>query len=368
MEKLYLEDKFEELNPQYGSNYMHQIFNILEANDLCFTISKIEDALNLDKEKTLSLLENINLIIKKLYKNPGYNFKIDSSVSKKTLQSYNSGLNKYISFLRDIAPQTSNRNKWLNKYGNEDKTIYALAHQVDGTDSLLHLLNVSDYFDFARQVLSESYFFDPTDVGERFECLLHKYVNNEKMDARWTEIYLKKNPGKTKKEIKELSETTNDIVYEVECKTIPVCIDKDGNYAVRELIKDKTGHKVSSGKDSTFQFYKISHIWGNAYDPRYFTNLWNLVLVPAWANDLLDKTDSHDPLTITFQNVIKYVCFKHYKMARLNWSGIGLNKPNISKELISNYSGKKIAFKVFKSIGNDELKFAKVSKKSITIS
>ena len=71
-----------------------------------------------------------------------------------------------------------------------------------------------------------------------------------------------------------------------------VHIDRDGNRFVRNLITDKTGITVSQGKDSVLQNTIISHVWGRAYDPRYFTSLWNIVLVPAWANSLMDKEDA----------------------------------------------------------------------------
>lgn len=71
-----------------------------------------------------------------------------------------------------------------------------------------------------------------------------------------------------------------------------VHIDIDGNRFVRNLINNKTGIIVSQGKSSILQNTIISHVWGRAYDPRYFTSLWNIVLIPAWANSLMDKEDS----------------------------------------------------------------------------
>ena len=65
------------------------------------------------------------------------------------------------------------------------------------------------------------------------------------------------------------------------------------------MIKKYTGYTVAEGIDSIFKNYIISHIWGKAYDPRYFTNMWNIVLVPAWANSLLDK-DNADEGTLEY--------------------------------------------------------------------
>lgn len=81
-------------------------------------------------------------------------------------------------------------------------------------------------------------------------------------------------------------------VYEIGDKTFRVDIDIDGNRSVREKIKKMTGVTVSEGKDSILQNTIISHVWSRAYDPRYFTSLWNIVLVPAWANSLMDKEDA----------------------------------------------------------------------------
>lgn len=68
-----------------------------------------------------------------------------------------------------------------------------------------------------------------------------------------------------------------------------VTIDDDGNNFVRSQINKTTGITISQGKESVMQNMIISHVWGNAYDPRYFTSLWNIVLIPAWANSLMDK-------------------------------------------------------------------------------
>lgn len=95
-------------------------------------------------------------------------------------------------------------------------------------------------------------------------------------------------------------------------KDYPIIIDSDGNKAVRVLIEDKTGYSVSKGKSSIFQNYKISHVWGRAYDPRYFTNLWNIVLVPAWANDLLDKNTVEKTLESKFKSTIMRICWVLY--------------------------------------------------------
>lgn len=89
----------------------------------------------------------------------------------------------------------------------------------------------------------------------------------------------------------------------------PIIIDNDGNAEVRSLINKKTGYLVSAGKENIFQNYRISHVWGRAFDPRYFTNLWNIVIVPSWANDLLDKPNAiNGSLESRLQSTIMKIC------------------------------------------------------------
>ena len=87
-------------------------------------------------------------------------------------------------------------------------------------------------------------------------------------------------------------------------------IDKDGNYEVRRIIKERTGEIVSQGDISSIKFAKISHIWGNATNPYYFTSLWNIVLIPAYCNDLMDKKSGEFAETV--QSVYRAVCNKLY--------------------------------------------------------
>lgn len=96
-------------------------------------------------------------------------------------------------------------------------------------------------------------------------------------------------------------------------------LDEDNNTLVRALINKKTGYKISGGAGSQFKNYNISHIWGEAYDPRCFTNLWNIVIVPAWANSLLDKnSDDEDSIEYKLKETFKKICVKLY----------GINAPN----------------------------------------
>ena len=120
----------------------------------------------------------------------------------------------------------------------------------------------------------------------------------------------------------------------------PVKLDKDGNAEVRRIINAKTGYTISQGKKSIFQNYFISHIWGRAYDPRYFTSLWNLAIVPAWANSLMDKiadkeSDELGLLATKLKSTVETVCWYLYEMEKLCWGKLKMEKPQRSADVDS---------------------------------
>ena len=106
---------------------------------------------------------------------------------------------------------------------------------------------------------------------------------------------------------------------------------------------------MCGGEDSIFQNYIISHIWGRAFDPRYFTSLWNVVIIPAWANPLMDKIQPEEgsPASI-LQSTFMAICHKLYfegypfpngTLKVDNWDGIKLQEqPSIlcSKDIMDN--------------------------------
>ena len=113
------------------------------------------------------------------------------------------------------------------------------------------------------------------------------------------------------------------LIYQINGCNIPVKLDGDGNKQVRDIIKEKTGYTISSGRKCIFQNYIISHLWGKAYDPRYFTNFWNIVIVPAWANSLLDKeSGDEDSIEFKLKDMFKKICVALY----------GLDDPQFSEE------------------------------------
>ena len=139
--------------------------------------------------------------------------------------------------------------------------------------------------DFIRFAVEQSFFFSPKVVNDRMNDVVQSFLNGERLFARRTTDGSKKD-GDYNKDLntKQLTGCFVDNGLK-----IPVVIDTDGNKEVRKLINEYTGYTVGAGKKSIFHNFIISHLWGQAYDPRYFTNFWNIAIVPAWVNSLLDK-------------------------------------------------------------------------------
>jgi len=111
---------------------------------------------------------------------------------------------------------------------------------------------------------------------------------------------------------------------------IEVKLDADGNSEVRNIIKTLTGTSVSVGKKSDIKFGKISHIWGETSNPFFFTSLWNIVIVPAYYNDILDKDGSADPRIDMIIEQYKAVCWDRYDI-QAKLLKLGLTPTEIKK-------------------------------------
>ena len=222
--------------------------------------------------------------------------------------------------------------KWKNNWGNRHSAFVALGdflhehkydhienvdnineerkripknalRKIDGMDTLLSLVD-GDKTRFIEMAIDGSFFFNP-------ELVNNQVINWGEAKARHTTdtSINKDNVEKPKKEVdKEKAK------YMIDEEEIEVYIDSDNNRYVRRLINDETGVTVASGKDSLIQNTVISHVWGRAYAPRYFTSLWNIVLIPAWANSLMDK-EMATPGSLASQMRATYmaICSKLYK-------------------------------------------------------
>ena len=95
---------------------------------------------------------------------------------------------------------------------------------------------------------------------------------------------------------------------------LPIIIDYDGNDFVRTAIHRYTGVWVcENNRVNMLRNYVISHIWPNTADPFYFSSLWNVVIIPAHCNDIMDKEPKLHPIVASIQNLFKAICYLLYK-------------------------------------------------------
>ena len=192
-------------------------------------------------------------------------------------------------------------------------------------DGIVALANEIGEDKFIKWAIEQSYFFDPDIVAERMNKLI------EDLENKTTPLPARKTT-KNDKDAEEgyfHSEMGGNTYYIEGNIKIPITLSKDGNDFVRSLISNKTGFTVGAGKDNIFQNYIISHLWGRAYDPRYYTNFWNIVLVPAWANSLLDKNGEEGSLASKLKATFMAISKKLYMAKGVNWNGLNMTEPQI---------------------------------------
>jgi len=184
-------------------------------------------------------------------------------------------------------------------------------HKMDGMDDLLKFMKDED--EFIRHAIKSSYFFEPKMVKDQ---IIEPESSEEFWKARLTtdlNIINEEDLKELEKWKKKKEGEQPTCRYTFGGKVFNVLVDSDGNNFVRQLINDYTAVVISNGKNSLIQNTIISHIWGRAYDPRYFTSLWNIVLIPAWANSLMDKDDApKGTLASRLRATIMTLCRKMY--------------------------------------------------------
>ena len=239
--------------------------------------------------------------------------KTRASISNSSLQkSYKTYCNRFLDFLENILNDPK-------KFKNITKDIIA-AYEIDGNQKLIKSLGGEDKF--IEQAIADSYFFAPNVVNIRHDEICKAYHAHQPLPARWQSG---SSPSKPKSHQSHLQ-----FGY-------PNCqIDSDGNRYVRSVINRLTGYSISQGKTSIFKNYKISHIWSNAQHPLYFTNLWNIVIIPAWANDLMDKrTAISESLAAKMLNTFKAICEQYYKISSMCSNGnIGITPTYNANEVV----------------------------------
>lgn len=198
--------------------------------------------------------------------------------------------------------------------------------KINFLDDLLALIR-STGITPEQYMIEHSLFFDNSVVDDAFKELLTMYSKHQPIPVRKT----------TKKML--ISKVGNRNVWSSVYNNIPdldVVIDRDGNRKVRSLITNLTGETISQGVNSSIMFCKISHIWGEATNPLFFTALWNIVLVPAYFNDVLDKNNGTHPFITKIKEIYKSICWIKYdvenklKAFGLTQQEINWYAPNVS--------------------------------------
>ena len=229
--------------------------------------------------------------------------------------------------------------------------------KVDGMDSLIEYIKEEK---FVKLAIESSYFFSPDLVAERFEEI-KEYICQQKVvdpafdKEQYKVKFLPARYSSKEDGVHEPVEEEGKVYFNLPNASQRLCViyqegargknkecgantcgGGNGNARVCQLIKDRTGYDLGTTTNKKhFRNFIISHIWGHAIDPRYFTNLWNIVIVPAWANHLLDK-DEEGTLASTFKATIQKIITELYDFNNIGWSSIQMTPPSYNnKEVIS---------------------------------
>lgn len=285
---------------------------------------------------------------------------IEKTFKDKERSNHLSYLNKYKEFVDNICNGTISLST-SGQDNNDDTVLMSVRESInksrDGMKSLEMYLGEED---FIKLAIESSYFFSRDLVVERFDEI-KKYIRKKQtkdikdpgVGERCKVHYL---PARyTAKEDAngvKIQKRDNDGLVFFMHNSQPLCIiyqenarkkDKEdcsentcgggnGNARVCQLIKRCTGYALGDKADERdFKNCIISHIWGNAIDPRYFTNLWNIVIVPAWANHLLDK-DEEGTLASAFKATIQKIITVLYTFDSYDWESISMDVPTYNEE------------------------------------
>lgn len=243
---------------------------------------------------------------------------IDLAKLKENNSSLFTYLNRFQLFIDAVVKKPSIiKTQWANDNSMEEsmKQLTPLCakknlHKIDGVMSLATELGEKK---FIQMAIEGCYFLNSDMVKTRFDDLSKRFRDKFKDEnGEIVPIPARKTTKEDGQPEGHLDEDKNHFI--VDDLEIPVIIDSNGNQQVCSLINKATGYYHQTGKDNIFQNYIISHIWGHAYDPRYFTNWWNVVLVPAWANGLLDKENCpKGSLASKFRATIMKICYVLYQ-------------------------------------------------------
>ena len=309
--------------------------------------------------------ENERLYVNALFEE--WKAEIDKKNYLKTTLNCLSYLQKYRQFVETIVYGKKRLSKEDNEIFNEilnalpsvrDSINKSQNPKVDGMDSLIEFIKEEK---FVKLAIESSYFFSPELVKKRVDEIANYICKEEEVDPAFdkNDINIKYLPARySSKEKEDADDGVHEPVVEegkvyfklknaaqrlcviyqegargknTKCG-VNTCGGGNGNARVCQLINDRTGYALGATSDKKhFRNFIISHIWGHAIDPRYFTNLWNIVIVPAWANHLLDK-DEEGTLASTFKATIQKIITELYDFNNIDWASIQMTSPSYNNE------------------------------------
>ena len=284
---------------------------------------------------------------------------IEKTFKDKERSNHLSYLNKYKIFVENICNgsislSTSGQNN------NDDTVLMSVRESInksqDGMKSLEMHLGEED---FVKLAIESSYFFSPDLVVKRFEEIKEYICQQKVVDPAFDKEQYKVKFLPARYSSKEDAEDgvhepvveEGKVYFKLQNAAQRLCViyqegargknkecggntcgGGNGNARVCQLIKDRTGYDLGTTTNKKhFRNFIISHIWGHAIDPRYFTNLWNIVIVPAWANHLLDK-DEEGTLASAFKATIQKIITKLYQYNSYDWKSIEMDEPTCKEE------------------------------------
>lgn len=305
--------------------------------------------------------ENERLYVNALFEE--WKAEIDKKNNLKTTLNRLSYLQKYRQFVETIVYGKKRLSKEDNEIFNEiqndlpsvrDSINKSQNPKVDGMDSLIEFVKEEK---FVKLAIESSYFFSPELVKKRVDEIANYICKKEEVDPAFDKYDIKYLPARySSKEdaedgVHEPVVEEGKVYFKLQNAAQRLCViyqegargknkecgantcgGGNGNARVCQLINDRTGYALGATSDKKhFRNFIISHIWGHAIDPRYFTNLWNIVIVPAWANHLLDK-DEEGTLASTFKATIQKIITELYDFNNIDWTSIQMTSPSYNNE------------------------------------
>lgn len=305
--------------------------------------------------------ENDRLYVNALFEE--WKAEIDKKNNLKTTLNRLSYLQKYRQFVETIVYGKKRLSKEDNEIFNEILNVLPSVRnsinnsqnpKVDGMDSLIEYIKEEK---FVKLAIESSYFFSPELVKERVDEIANYICKKEEVDPAFDKYDIKYLPARySSKEdaedgVHEPVVEEGKVYFKLQNAAQRLCViyqegargknkecgantcgGGNGNARVCQLINDRTGYALGATSDKKhFRNFIISHIWGHAIDPRYFTNLWNIVIVPAWANHLLDK-DEEGTLASTFKATIQKIITELYDFNNIDWASIQMTSPSYNNE------------------------------------